>query len=244
MPTTLPRRLSFTPSPDYGLPPTKITPGKRGGCSTWSSQGDRNIKTKTMNIDDAIFTSNNTKGKTPRKCIQTTFKPTQDMKLIAEQAKLLDYVYNLSDPSEIIFKCGQIIRTMKDSDSLSPPKVVETEIYVPIQEAGGHWYLVVVSLVDRVVYHLDSILDEKLVITSHFQIEKVCDALSSIICTYHFPPNYGNGLVEVDKWEIIEPLGENMCGSWSNSPVWVLDWMKMEDSFQLNLFGAINEKVI
>ncbi|KAJ1387156.1 Ulp1 protease family, C-terminal catalytic domain [Sesbania bispinosa] len=246
------KKLSFTPSPDYLVggkgansdPPTKLTPMKRTSSFVRCPPCDTNVGAKSI-ATDGRATSRKGKGQAVPKCIKTKFKPTMDMKLTDEEAKLSAYVfYHDNNPNEVIFKCRDVIGTMKDFDTLCPDRTIETEIYVPIQEAGGHWYLAVISVSQKMVYHLDSYLDEKCVNTRRFHIEKVCEYLSGMIGSDVYPPNFGNAFIDLDKWEICHPRVTDKSGNWYNSAVWIIDWMKMEESFQPNLFGAINEKLV
>ncbi|KAJ1426955.1 Ulp1 protease family, C-terminal catalytic domain [Sesbania bispinosa] len=231
------KKLSFTPSLDYLMGgkgaksdrPTKLTPMKRTSSFGQYPPCDTNVEAKSMAADGGPA-SRKGKGLAVPKCIKTKFKPSMDMKLTDFEAKLSAYVfYHDNNPNEVIFKCRDVIGTMKDFDTLCPDRTIETEIYVPIQEAGGHWYLAVISVSQKMVYHLDSYLDENCVNTRRFHIEKVCEYMSRMIGSDVYPPNFGNAFIDLDKY---------------NSAVWIIDWMKMEESFQPNLFGAINEKLV
>ncbi|KAJ1381108.1 Ulp1 protease family, C-terminal catalytic domain [Sesbania bispinosa] len=235
---------------------SKLTPMKRSNSSVYAS-------TEPVRKDKAHGRKAPTKN--TQTVIQTRFKPTKDMNLTDEQAKLSAYIfYVANDPSEVVFKCRGVVGTLKEFGCLAPDRGINEEIinfmatktmatqmnvknptiwcfppsfhhdilskkendelkniylkdwmpqftdikyiYVPIEEVGGHWYLMVISLVERVVYHLDSLLGEKNVNPRHFHMGKVCDALSKLVGCDEFPPDYGNGLVEVPNWEINEKV--------------------------------------
>ncbi|KAJ1409098.1 Ulp1 protease family, C-terminal catalytic domain [Sesbania bispinosa] len=290
------KKLKLTPAADNkDLNDTpfepSMTPTKRTNVSMKSSTNSSS-KDKGSSNDDGTQGRHSTTKNTP-KVIKTKFKPSKDMNLTDDQAKLSAYVFfHQSDPSEVIFKCRGVVGTINDFDTLSPDRGLSPEIitfvanktmfeqeqlkkptvwsfppsfvmdvmrkktmeeliieyliewmphysdlkymsiYVPIEEASGHWYLIVISLVEKVVYHLDSLLDEKNVNPRRFTIGKV-----------HFPPDFGKGWVEVENWEVTEAIGNNY-GTWSDSAIWVCDWMKMEGSFQPNFHGSMNEKLV
>ncbi|KAJ1418297.1 Ulp1 protease family, C-terminal catalytic domain [Sesbania bispinosa] len=238
------KKLSFTPSPDYLVggkgansdSPTKLTPMKRTSSFVRSPPCDTNVGAKSITTDGRAA-SRKGKGQVVPKCIKTKFKPTMDMKLTDEEAKLSAYKdicrgYSKEDLIDIYVK------------EWMPQYWDVKYIYVPIQEVGGHWYLAVISVSQKMVYHLDSYLDEKCVNTRRFHIEKVCEYLSGMIGSDVYPPNFGNAFIDLDKWEICHPRVTDKSGNWYNSAVWIIDWMKMEESFQPNLFGAINEKLV
>ncbi|KAJ1390419.1 Ulp1 protease family, C-terminal catalytic domain [Sesbania bispinosa] len=302
------RQLSFTNTGEGSTfkrpmeePVTKLTPRKRVNSSTYTST-ETSTKEKGGSSDyKSDARKANDKG--APKVIRTSFRPTKDMNLTQEQAKLSAYVfYYNNDPSEVIFKCRGFVGTMKDFGTLSPNKTIESEIitmmatktmatqeklsnpsvwsfppsfhqdinrgmnmddlmnkyvnlwmpqyydlkyiYVPIKECGGHWYLTVISIQEKVVYHLDSLLDPKNVNPRRYHIGKVCETLAATLQSKHFPLEFGNGLACVDNWEVTDAPGLGNCGTWSNSAVWILDWMKMEDTFQPNMIGAMNEKIV
>ncbi|KAK7268236.1 hypothetical protein RIF29_20931 [Crotalaria pallida] len=109
-------------------------------------------------------------------------------------------------------------------------------IYVPLMEYN-HWYLMVVSMSDRTVYHVDSYLQDHDIEDRRAVIRNVCEALYKIMTS----DAYGDSAVytpfDLEQWPIDIARGVPNMGSSANSSIWVLQWMLMEDSFAPNLPG-------
>ncbi|KAJ1392399.1 Ulp1 protease family, C-terminal catalytic domain [Sesbania bispinosa] len=100
-------------------------------------------------------------------------------------------------------------------------------IYVPIKEDNGHVYLMVVSMEEQTIYHMDSSPDGA----------RINDRQWYSI-SYVNSPNY------TESWDIkgITPPHQGSQGN--DSVLWVLQWMAMDFSFQPNVHGLMNDNVV
>ncbi|KAJ1396223.1 Ulp1 protease family, C-terminal catalytic domain [Sesbania bispinosa] len=125
-----------------------------------------------------------------------------------------------------------------------PPLLGLKYIYVPVQECTSQWWLMVISINERVVYHLDSFLEDRSQHARKLTIDKMCMVLSQCIASSDYYPTKDFKHINMDKWEIkvfdknpYEPYGEN-------SAVWIIEWMHMMDAFPTNFVSQINEQVV
>ncbi|KAK2419568.1 ubiquitin-specific protease ESD4 [Trifolium repens] len=99
-------------------------------------------------------------------------------------------------------------------------------IYVPSKDEGGHWFLMVISIKDKIVYHLDSFLQPQNIATRREIISKLCKVIAELVLTDKYPNNYLNGSTDFGDWEIKEPRGmpnngsRNVGGPSSCTPNW------------------------
>ncbi|KAJ1398923.1 Papain-like cysteine peptidase superfamily [Sesbania bispinosa] len=119
-----------------------------------------------------------------------------------------------------------------------PPYVGLKYIYVPVQEVTSQWFLIVVSISDIVVYHLDSFLDDKLAYGRRITIEKVCKVLSQCITSDYYPTRFFKHLGNMQDWDIKEPDNNPYVPYGENYAVWVLEWMHMRDAFGIEIMAT------
>ncbi|KAJ1422687.1 hypothetical protein SESBI_12878 [Sesbania bispinosa] len=104
------------------------------------------------------------------------------------------------------------------------------QIYVPIREGVDSWYLMVVSMENEMVYHLDPY-------PLSGQCEKVVHFMTSDWLGMNFlnPPN------DMETWEIrtINPSQDNINSI--HTTLWVLEWMAMDCAFQPNVQQYLNQ---
>ncbi|KAJ1400732.1 Ulp1 protease family, C-terminal catalytic domain [Sesbania bispinosa] len=105
-------------------------------------------------------------------------------------------------------------------------------IYVPIKEDNGHVYLMVVSLEEQTIYHLDSSPDGAHMKDRRNNIKKL------------FSISYVNNPENIDMWDVkgITPPIEGSHGN--DSALWVLQWMAMDFAFQPNVHGLMKENLV
>ncbi|KAJ1376164.1 Papain-like cysteine peptidase superfamily [Sesbania bispinosa] len=120
------------------------------------------------------------------------------------------------------------------------------QIYIPIEDIDNLWYLMVVSIDQQVIYHLDSHLNEDVVHRRHATMRKIGDFISQIVATNYYPPRIEDALMNLAEWEIMKAPGlPNIAHlSNNNSAIWVMDWMNMEHCFHPKLYGKLNEDVV
>ncbi|MED6189916.1 hypothetical protein PIB30_100655 [Stylosanthes scabra] len=97
-------------------------------------------------------------------------------------------------------------------------------IYVPIMENGGdHWYLMVMSIPDKILYHL-----------THTAILKTMNhgtALSEIIFLEDYAECGLQKLVNFEGWDVGNAIGIPKCTNRNDSAVWVIQWMDIQEEF-------------
>ncbi|KAJ1415884.1 Papain-like cysteine peptidase superfamily [Sesbania bispinosa] len=125
-----------------------------------------------------------------------------------------------------------------------PPSANLKYIYVPVEDIAGRWYLMVVSIGDQMVYHLDIFLDKNLQIVRRRIMEHLCEMLSQLMGSRSYPDNLFKDVLDLFTWEVMEATGLPHIPWGERSAVWVVDWMYMVDSFQPNLSPSMNEKVL
>ncbi|KAK7310104.1 hypothetical protein RJT34_07379 [Clitoria ternatea] len=127
---------------------------------------------------------------------KSKFHPTPDMRLTLPEIKVCAYVfYPDNQPREVLLRNGGSFATTGDIECLCPGRVIEDKddvlqglsvkqllklyaenwmqpflnlkyIYLPIKDKR-HWYLMVISLEERIVHHLDSCLQVTDVMQRH-----------------------------------------------------------------------------
>ncbi|KAJ1388205.1 Papain-like cysteine peptidase superfamily [Sesbania bispinosa] len=87
-------------------------------------------------------------------------------------------------------------------------------IYVPIEDIAGQWYLMLVSIQDKVIYHLDPYIEQALEHSRRETIRNVAIVMAQVI------------------------------GTESKSILWVMDWLYMRNAFQPNISREMNQEVL
>ncbi|RZC08814.1 hypothetical protein D0Y65_015496 [Glycine soja] len=200
------------------------------------------------------------------------FKPTVDMNLTFEETQVCAYVFNPNlDPSgkEILYRVGNNLGTRQTFQSLCPNKpvdvingsLVETLIehygkdwmppfsdlkliYIPIIQNSAHWYLMVIDMNDRNIYHLDCDLTSQTAYQRKDAIKIMANVMLSVLEIVFPTQEFVIGFDGMDCWDIIEARGIPNCGSSEKSTLWVLEWMQMEESFVSLLYGVLEEKAV
>ncbi|KAJ1407779.1 Papain-like cysteine peptidase superfamily [Sesbania bispinosa] len=214
---------------------------------------DNSLATLTSNFRRGVRTEDiemkTTECKATNNCKKLSFTPTSSelkfkfvsmvaLKLNMNQRAMKSQTFWTLPPSFAMdIRDGIDVETLlKDyANEWMPPYAGLKYIYVPIAEVTSQWFLMVASIEDRMVYLLDSFLDEQSVFPRTKTIEKVCTALSKIVKSEYFPPKYYKDIVDIDTWEIKQADGNPHCPYGEDSIVWVIDWMHMKESFQLNI---------
>ncbi|QHO08225.1 Ulp1 protease family, carboxy-terminal domain protein [Arachis hypogaea] len=107
-------------------------------------------------------------------------------------------------------------------------------IYVPIQE-GNHWYLMVISVCDRTIYHLDTHLNDDRIHYRERVIKALANLLEQVIKSNFYKDD---GIQEYNKqfhdYKITRPDDIPQCSPNLNSATWVMNWMDMTFEFKPN----------
>ncbi|KAJ1383302.1 Ulp1 protease family, C-terminal catalytic domain [Sesbania bispinosa] len=73
-------------------------------------------------------------------------------------------------------------------------------IYVPVKESSEHWFLMVVSLEEQLIYYLDSNLRWESVRRN--TIRNLCEALTKIMTSEAYPEDFLHSDVQLEMWEL------------------------------------------
>ncbi|TKY73898.1 Ulp1 protease family, carboxy-terminal domain protein [Spatholobus suberectus] len=117
-------------------------------------------------------------------------------------------------------------------------------IYIPIHENKEHWYLQVICIEERKIYHLDSHLTMETLDYRKDTIRSITKAMSRIIAVVFQTQEFIFKVGDLEEWHICEPRGIPNCGQSDNSAIWVLEWMQMQHSFVSTLYGILDEKLV
>ncbi|XP_057428455.1 uncharacterized protein LOC130721877 isoform X2 [Lotus japonicus] len=108
-----------------------------------------------------------------------------------------------------------------------------------MKSESGHWYLMVISIVDYAIYYFDSHLNVDDVPIRCASMRTMCDTLMQMMST-------SGGYVEMDffrkmsdfhSWQLKEARGIPNTWSSHDSAVWVLNWLEMGAGFSPNHSG-------
>ncbi|KAJ1423164.1 Ulp1 protease family, C-terminal catalytic domain [Sesbania bispinosa] len=125
-----------------------------------------------------------------------------------------------------------------------PPFEHVKYIYVPIKENNEHWYLMVVSMEQEIVYHLDSNPQVARLKERRDNITRVCQMLVYLMTSDWLPIHFMNKPNDLDTWEIKGITPNQGPKNSINSAIWLLEWMAMDYAFQPNVHSVINEKKV
>ncbi|KAJ1405632.1 Papain-like cysteine peptidase superfamily [Sesbania bispinosa] len=123
-------------------------------------------------------------------------------------------------------------------------------IYVPIEDIAGQWYLMLVSIQDKVIYNLDPYIEQALEHSRRETIRNVAIVIAQVIGTEYYPPNFAIGKLQLDAWEISDAFSPSTGPAVteseliSKSILWVMDWLYMRNAFQPNISREMNQEVL
>ncbi|XLS68356.1 hypothetical protein HN51_019379 [Arachis hypogaea] len=156
------------------------------------------------------------------KNLNCSFKPPQDMRLSEDLVNMAMYIFNADiDIAEDLVHIHDTIATRGDLFCLVPGKQVSELIYVPIKE-NDHWYLMVMSIPDKILYHLDS----------HCKVEDDEPRKHHIRNIVKKYAKCGiQDIVSFEGWEVGNAIGIPRCTNSNDSAVWVMQWMDVQQEF-------------
>ncbi|WJX74392.1 hypothetical protein P8452_58048 [Trifolium repens] len=300
-PVMLPKKLSFTPSPCLG---------KRRKCDTplGGSKGKSILSPPMSTIRSAKRPPRPHKFKpnmaTLPKFMKCKFRPTIEMKLKVDQAKLIGYIFreDVEKKDEVVFAIGKDVGMRSDFQQLIPggyvglpiikmmamrvtwnqahaispclwclPPTFAREalsgygtdkleilyqkfympafqtlklIYIPMEDACGHWFLMVIHIEERKIYHLDSYLVVGQIDGRRQQIRKIAAVMSNMLLLIYNTEISFCSLPDFEQWEIVEPRGIPNCGHSENSGLWVAEWLNMQQSFNSQIIGVLEDRIV
>ncbi|XP_052117309.1 uncharacterized protein LOC127747450 [Arachis duranensis] len=105
-------------------------------------------------------------------------------------------------------------------------------IYVPIQE-DDHWYLMVISVCERTIYHLDTHFNDDRIRYRERVMKTLAHVLEQVVTSNFYKDD---GIQEYNKqfhdYKIERPEDIPQCSSSLNSATWVMKWMHMTYEFK------------
>ncbi|KAJ1400083.1 Ulp1 protease family, C-terminal catalytic domain [Sesbania bispinosa] len=123
-----------------------------------------------------------------------------------------------------------------------PPYSTLKYVYVPMKNEFAHWFLMVMSIEEKISYLLDSNLRQRDLEGRIGYLQTLGEVIAQIIATNIYPTGFLNGATQFSSWTVKEARGIPNTGRSSDSIIWLLDWMLMEAGFQPNLRGLVDEE--
>ncbi|KAG5110944.1 hypothetical protein JHK82_040167 [Glycine max] len=140
------------------------------------------------------------------------FKPTVDMNLTFEETQVCAYVFNPNlDPRLLTANytapgvfgvCHQPLRY-----------TIVYMIYIPIVQNSAHWYLMVIDINDRKIYHLDCDLTSETEYDRKDTIKIMANVMLSVLEIVFPTQEFVIGFDGMDCWDIVEARGIPNGGS-------------------------------
>ncbi|KAK7267948.1 hypothetical protein RIF29_20629 [Crotalaria pallida] len=159
-------------------PATSASKGK--GLATASTEIKQNIRTKSVTIPRAL---------------KTMFKPPADIHLTLTEAMLFAFIFGVD--MDLCVTLTQKYYSCVTTWHLPP----SFAIYVPLRE-GKHWFFMVISLLDRTVYHVDSYLRDQDMKGRRLLIRDVMVSVSDMITSDAFGDSTESAPRDLEKWPI------------------------------------------
>ncbi|KAJ1404244.1 Ulp1 protease family, C-terminal catalytic domain [Sesbania bispinosa] len=231
-------------------------------------------KTPLESAHSTIKEDSSTKGKSNVKDSKSIFPICSDMCLTTDEVQVSTYIFALDvDQSEVVFKLGVTKATINDFSCFCPGRSIELDddvlaglskenvarlyildwmnpftclkyIYVPIKEDNGHIYLMVVSLEEQTIYHMDSNPEQGHLNDRRENIQKLSAMLLFLMLSEWFSISYVNSPKNIDTWDIKQITPPNEGTDSVDSVLWVLQWMAMDFAFQPNVHGVMQDNVV
>ncbi|RYR46089.1 hypothetical protein Ahy_A07g031835 [Arachis hypogaea] len=224
----------------------------------------------------SIFGQQNLVVQKKPKGITTYFKVGGEINLTKGQVEMFAYVFDPDLlPSEHIVKIGGSSATRQELFCLSKDHTITAKvdvfqhlqieelidkyedymgkypsleyIYIPIQD-NDHWYLMVMSLEPKIVFHLDSNLPRERKEPRTESTNTLAVVLSQIISSAHFeacPFEHGDfsGGWSSQTIEVVHDVQPPPTCQ-EDSALWVLSWLHMEYSFNPKIPPKISENQV
>ncbi|KAJ1391548.1 Ulp1 protease family, C-terminal catalytic domain [Sesbania bispinosa] len=112
-------------------------------------------------------------------------------------------------------------------------------IYVPMKDATSNWYLMVISLNERALYHLSSIQDPTLLDERAHIMKNVCNVVAQMVSTECYASVSLKGKMDVGMWEVVDTSVLGKYDPNIDTAVYLLDWISMEMGFQPNWMDLV-----
>ncbi|KAK7274609.1 hypothetical protein RIF29_15705 [Crotalaria pallida] len=117
-------------------------------------------------------------------------------------------------------------------------------IFLPVyDESDSHWWLAVISFVDETVYYLDTYQAYGKCNHRKTGIWILANCISTILPSGSGSKRIGDTKPDIRDWPISTGSGVPECGNNMHSALYVQDWISMQQCFQPNVFGLLDENV-
>ncbi|KAG4969339.1 hypothetical protein JHK82_035022 [Glycine max] len=262
-----PRKLSF-PQHSYRTSKkpkieqhSKHLNAKKMQQTRGSSSGNMTNNNQSRMFHRSRTTSNRGYTHTIPKDMPCCFKPIVDMNLTFEETQIILFmclkvaysqlyrtrsVWCMPPAFAVDVINGSPVETLIEhyGKDWMPPFSDLKLIYIPIIQNSAHWYLMVIDMNDRNIYHLDCDLTSQAAYQRKDTIKIMANVMLSVLEIVFPTQEFVIGFDGMDCWDIIEARGIPNCGSSEKSTLWVLEWMQMEESFVSLLYGVLEEKAV
>ncbi|GAU39981.1 hypothetical protein TSUD_211020 [Trifolium subterraneum] len=267
-PTNVFKKLSFTPSPSSSKrrnPPTPLNkrtepPLRIPGSSSKNFKLDLQhatlpkylkckfepVKPMDLRPEEAVL------------CLYMFSDYVDDCQQSPTVIKVGDYCWGLrsdfqcmipegyvGDRTQIDMKTSEDVLEKMFGSQFMPPFQHLKYIYVPIEDHElFHWYLMVINIPLRKIYHLDTNMVDSTIKKKHDKIRAVAKALSIIALTIYDVDVPNCIFPDFEGWEIVEPHGIPNYGHSNNCGLWVAEWLQMQNSFNNQVVGGTMDESI
>ncbi|XP_045799134.1 uncharacterized protein LOC123893243 [Trifolium pratense] len=124
-----------------------------------------------------------------------------------------------------------------------PPFENLSHIYVPIEDCCGLWYLMIASIADKQLFHMDPYFEKQNVDPRQEIIANMWQAIAQMSQSPNFPANFLADKFNEDMWTVSDPFGHLGIGFCQHTAVYVLDWMDSEKPMHTNASFGHKEEV-
>ncbi|PNY09044.1 hypothetical protein L195_g005589 [Trifolium pratense] len=127
-----------------------------------------------------------------------------------------------------------------------PPYENLSHIYIPYEDVCGLWFLMVASMEDKIIHHLEpSYIVQATIEARQDIIQKVWDVITEMSQSPSFPAPFITQTMTDNRWYIVDPNGNLGTGFCQHSAVYVMDWMDKEFPLKSDdVLGEKNEDVL
>ncbi|KAJ1405463.1 Papain-like cysteine peptidase superfamily [Sesbania bispinosa] len=117
-------------------------------------------------------------------------------------------------------------------------------IYVPAEDVKGDWYLMVVSVDERVLYHLSCNKDDAIFEERKDAMKNVCNVLVQMVGIEAYQGVSLKRKMDIGSWEIVDTSVLGTFDPSIDSAVYLVDWMSREYAFQPNCMELNREEIV
>ncbi|KAK2355591.1 hypothetical protein QL285_092991 [Trifolium repens] len=263
------RMLSFKPKNEgMKVPKAEGMKPRRNELTLCSNKGALKLRTEKLKVVQYPT------GHTLSKFIKTNFPLTPAMNLTLDQSHIAAYIFHpRNDLDEVLFKIDDFEGKRKDFQSLCPFRTVHSKlihmmamkitctqqklsaptkwalppafaIYLPYEDICGLWFLLVASIEDKVIHHVEPYYEDADVEPRQDKIRKVWEVITQMSMSPKFPTGFVAETLNDSGWTIADPVGHLGAGFCQHSAVYVMDWFDKDFPFGRGDYGGVKEDVV